>query len=276
MELYKKFNKYLAFIAPILFVVITFFVSINRVPFFDETHAYIISRFSLGEIFNLTRLEGHPILWYLLLKPLNNINWYPYPMLLINWIFMSLAVFVFWKNCTFSNIIKTLIIFSFPFLQFYGIVARPYGLGILITFLIVALYKKSLEKPILYASLLVLCANISALNCVLISGFGIIFIYDIIKSKKLKTMQVVWVFLIFLFGFLALLAQFVNLNMPDGVTIESKVKFIRMFRYFVLNPFLDIQYKYLYHLILEIISFITLYSTIFILFKRDKKLLAWL
>lgn len=274
MELYKTFNKYISIIAPVAFIVLTFVSCLNRIPFFDETHAFLISQFSLKEIFHLTRIEGHPILWFLILKPLNNINWYPYPMLLINWLFTCSAIVIFWRFAPFNNIIKFLITFSFPFFQFYGVAARPYGLGILITFIITVLYRQSLKKPVLYAFLLVLCVNVSMLNCLLISGFGVIFIYDIIKSKKLTKKQLIYVSLIFLLGLLALFIQYTGYRMPDWVTSEGKIAFIKCLKYFVLNPFANIKHKLIYHTILQILCFIMLYYTPFVLFKKDKKLLC--
>ena len=62
MELYRKIDECLGKIAPIAFIILTFYVCLNRIPFYDEAHSFLISQFSLKEIFYLARVEGHPIL----------------------------------------------------------------------------------------------------------------------------------------------------------------------------------------------------------------------
>ena len=61
-------NKYLQKYALLIFALITLILIFTREPFFDEIHAYDIAYLKLNEIFYLTRIEGHPVLWYLFLK----------------------------------------------------------------------------------------------------------------------------------------------------------------------------------------------------------------
>ena len=114
MGLVGLLNKKISKIAPIAFTVLTLFYSILRVPFFDEAYAYLISNLSIGEIFQLTRIEGHPMVWYLILKltTINN-NFYPYNILLTNWVISSILIVFFWKKAPFNNTIKFLITFSY-------------------------------------------------------------------------------------------------------------------------------------------------------------------
>ena len=91
----EKTNKYLGLFSPLAFILLTLIIAIFRMPFYDETHALIISQMSLGEIFQLSRIEGHPVLWYLILKPFSSLNLYPYSLAIINWIFASLMILVF-------------------------------------------------------------------------------------------------------------------------------------------------------------------------------------
>lgn len=273
MELYKKIDEYVGKIAPIAFIILTFFVCINRVPFYDEAHSFLISQFSLKEIFYLARVEGHPILWYLIIKPFNNIDWYPYPMIFINWIFMISAMLIFWKKAPFNNVIKFLISFSFPFFQYYAITARPYGLGVLLLFLLALFYKKSIQKPILYAFLLILCANTSVIACLASVGFGIIFLFKIIKEKTLSKKQLALVLSILFLGVAFLCAQFWDLQMPESNIINARKNVFNYFLYFTVNPFIDFNKKHIAHIVFEVISFIMLYSVPFVLFKKDKKAL---
>ena len=181
MKFLEIFNKKIELIAPIAYILLTLFYSISRTPFFDEAYAYLISNLQIGDIFQLTRIEGHPILWFLLLKPFNNLNFYPYSMYIINWIFAGLMIFLFWKKAPFNNYIKFLLTFSYPFFQYFGLVSRPYTLGVLVIFLLCTFFKDSVKKPVLYSILLVLCANISVITAFIAFGFGVLFLYEIFK-----------------------------------------------------------------------------------------------
>lgn len=274
MELYRKIDECLGKIAPIAFIILTFYVCLNRIPFYDEAHSFLISQFSLKEIFYLARVEGHPILWYLIIKPFNNIDWYPYPMILINWFFMMCAMIIFWKKAPFNNLIKFLISFSFPIFQYYAIVARPYGFGVLLLFLLSLLYEKSIQKPVLYSFLLVLCANTSVIACLSSVGFGLIFLYRIFKEKVLSKKQLLFVAIVLFLGAFFLCIQFWKLQMPEVDIDSAKKDLFKYFLYFVVNPFVDFNKKHIIHIALEFISLIMFYYVPFVLFKKDKKALV--
>ena len=99
----KYISTFLGKVSLALFIILTLFILLNRIPWSDEANSYILSRFSLSELFEITRMEGHTLLWYLIIKPFNNINWYPYPMLIINWLFMVFAMAIFWKKAPFNK-----------------------------------------------------------------------------------------------------------------------------------------------------------------------------
>lgn len=158
MELINKIDKLVGKLAPVAFILITFLYVLFRVPFFDEAHAYIISQFPLNEIFQLTRIEGHSALWFLILKVVTIKNsFYPYSMLFFNWICSSVLVLFIWKYFPFNNFIKFLLTFNSIMLNYYSAVARPYTLGVLTLFIIVYMYKTKMcyKKPIVFSLLMV-------------------------------------------------------------------------------------------------------------------------
>lgn len=266
----EKINKYLAIYSPIAFILLTLIISLLRIPFYDETHAYIISQLSFGEIFQLSRIEGHPILWYLILKPFNSLNFYPYSMAIINWVFASFMILVFWKKASFNNYIKFLLTFSYPFFQYFGIVSRPYTLGVLIIFLLCSFYKDSIKKPILYSSLLILCANINVITSFIAFGFGVLFLFKIFKEKSLSKKQNKGVFLIFLFGLILFLLQFVFLETPKMQADDAHILFLKHLSYFIFVPFKDFQNKNLNQILLQLTSLISFYYFSFLFFKKAK------
>ena len=149
-------NK-LFYIFPIIFSVITLIIALLRIPFWDETHAFEIARLNFFQIFYLTRIEGHYLLWYLILKPFSSISLYPYPMLIINWLFCVGAVFVLWLKSPFNNLEKILITFSSPFVFYFAPVARCYSIGVLFLFLICSKFRERYKKYHLFSWLLLIC-----------------------------------------------------------------------------------------------------------------------
>ena len=175
----SKLNNFLSRYCIFIFAVITFLIMFIHVPFWDETHAFEIARLKISEIFYLTRIEGHPILWYLIIKPFSNLKLYPYSMYIINWLFCIGAIYALWKKAPFSPIAKTLITFSVPFLFYFGPIARNYSVGLLFLFLICAYHKKRFKHPYLYSIFIVLAANTSILVMIGAFYFGLLFLYDL-------------------------------------------------------------------------------------------------
>lgn len=266
----EKINKYFELYSPIAFIFLTLLVVFLRIPFYDETHALIISQLNLSEIFQLSRIEGHPILWYLILKPFSSLNLYPYSMALINWVFASLMVVLFWKKAPFNNYIKFLLTFSYPFFQYFGMVSRPYTLGVLIIFLLCSFYKDSTKKPIIYSSLLVLCANISVITAFIAFGFGVLFLFEVFKNKISKK-DLTAISLIFITGFLLLCSQFLFLETPKMQPAESHTMFLKHLSYFIFAPFADFKNKNLNQVALQLVSSISFFYFSFLFFKAAKK-----
>lgn len=188
-------------ISMIIWVFVTVFRAFNHIPWLDEAHAWTIAQeLSLVEIIKLMKVEGHTLIWYLMLMPFAKANFaYPYVMQFLNWIFCFASILLLWKKSPFNNLVKVLITFSFPFFVVYPIIARCYSIGIFLLFLLTILYKDKLKYPIVYSILLVLCANTSVIALFGASAFGILFLYDFFKSKS-EIKQLIIPSIIFILG----------------------------------------------------------------------------
>ena len=185
----------------VIWVCVTLFRMLNHIPWLDEAHAWTIAQeLSFIEIIKLMKVEGHTLIWYLMLIPFAKVNWgYPYIMQFLNWIFCFGAILLLWKKAPFNNLIKVLITFSFPFFTVYPILARCYSIGIFLLFLLTILYKDKLKHPVIYSILLVLSANTSVMVLFASTAFGFLFLYDFFKNKcDLK--QLIVPSLIFILG----------------------------------------------------------------------------
>ena len=169
----------------IAWVVATLLRMLNHIPWLDEAHAWTIAQdLSIVEIVKLMKIEGHTLIWYLMLMPFAKLNiGYPYVMQILNWIFCLGAIILLWKKAPFNNLVKFLITFSFPFFTVYPIIARCYSVGIFLLFLLTIMFKDKLKHPVIYSILLVLCANTSVMALFGATAFGILFLYDFFKEK---------------------------------------------------------------------------------------------
>lgn len=184
---YLKIKNYKDWHVVILSIwcLITFFLMFNHNPWYDEAHAWMLAKFmNFDNWVQILKEEGHPILWFLVIKPFTYIkNIYPYPMLIANWVFCFLALIVMWKKAPFSRILKTLITFSPLFVIYFPIVARNYSIGLLGVFLLAAFYKTCTQKPLLYATIIGLTLNTHLIIGIAASWFGLVFAIKLFLEK---------------------------------------------------------------------------------------------
>lgn len=191
----RHLNSYIAIFCVILFVFITFPKMINHYPSYDEAWNYCVSRYMKLQDYNWYLAQhGHTIIWYLLIMPFAKLNIaYPYPMLIINWFFAVMAIFVLWIKAPFNNFFKIIITFSYMMLHYFSIFARCYSIGIFGLFCVASLYKNQIKRPILYAVLLGLSANTSAMASILVLPLALIFINNLIKNFKMIDKKILFV-----------------------------------------------------------------------------------
>ena len=163
--LWSNKSNIFVIIVMILFITLTTIGVLHHEPWFDEAQAWLIAQdLNFGELLKYMKYEGHMFMWFLALMPSAKLNLtYPLPMLFTNVIFAWGAVYILLKKSTFNPILKVLIAFSMPIAYQYAVLARPYAMGVMFLFALAALYKDRLQKPILYAILITLCANTSSM-----------------------------------------------------------------------------------------------------------------
>lgn len=215
--IFDKINaskKIVPFLSIIFFLVITLPLVIEHIPHFDEVTAWHIARYiNPINFIHICGDEGHGIIWYLLLKPFATFDlFYPYPMLIINFLACFSAILFMWKKAPFDNIVKILFTFSFTTLYYYAVVARCYSIGILGLFLLAHFYKQSINRPILFSNLIGLTLNTSAMAMIGANAFTILFLFDIFKNKatlgKVKIIKIFSIlFCYYMFFFLPIFMQ---------------------------------------------------------------------
>ena len=217
-----KLNK-TAIFCLILFSIITLIRIFNRVPWFDEAHAWTISeQLNYFDMLKYIKNEGHFFVWQTILYPFAKLHLYPYSMQILNWLFCFVALIVMWWKAPFHNIIKVFITFSFPFLGCYGLIARCYSIGIMFLFILAALHENRLKYPKTYATILILCANTSIMALIGATLLGVLFLFDIFKNKLNKKDFILTGLILFLGAILVFIQVFSNIYFSE-VSMNSPV-----------------------------------------------------
>lgn len=188
MDFLKRNHIYFVGLALLAFASI--YLNWNYPPQFDEAHAWNIAKYlSPTQIFEITKTEGHPFLWYYLLMPFAKTDFmYPYSLYALNLILFLLAFFIFYRYAPFPNYLKYLITLSAPFLQLYANFARNYTLTILFLFVVLSLYKERHKHRILYLSCIILLANTHLLGLFMALPLGLFFFCETIKMAQTKNL----------------------------------------------------------------------------------------
>ena len=224
----------------VLFCIITVPRMLNHYPWFDEAHAWSLSRdMNFVNFADILKHEGHFILWYLVLMPFSKLNFgYPYSQLCINWLFYFLAMFVMWKKAPFNSITKIIITFSWISICYFSIVARCYSLGILLLFITCSLYEKQLEKPVQYSLAMVLTAHTTLLNAFAMVPLGLIYLYNLFKDKSLLNKQHHVSILILLIGGILWIAPFLGGFGTPGLLAQHVAHPGYLIKFFSLHHYL--------------------------------------
>jgi len=240
----------------------------GRTAWEDEAHFWtIIQNCSIGQIFSLMKVEGHMMLWYLVVMPFAKLNFpYPITMQIINWLFCTFAIFVFWKKAPFNYYLKAFILLCPVFFSLYAVHARCYSIGICFLFLACTLYKERLKKPYLYFLMLFLSANTSLQGAIGACALGIPFLSELFRNKSYKpamTILTMTSLTVLMFFF-----QFYNFELTDYDASDTLI------RHNIIAKILGIQKisfkSHSFHTIVEIWIFLI---TTFILFLKNTKTL---
>jgi hypothetical protein len=143
---------------------VQFWLIFNHAPWWDEHQALLIAQQSLPQIFHSLHYEGHPALWYLILHALSAAL-PPSAVLPVAQAPIALGVLaLIWFRAPFAPWLKLLVSLGYFVAFEYGVIARSYGLGVLLFFAFVTLRR----TPWAWL-LLALLANV-ALHTALLAG----------------------------------------------------------------------------------------------------------
>lgn len=115
----------------------------HHLPWHDEHQAWLIalSIRSPGELWGAMRLEGHPPLWHLLLAGAQMISTDPVMLKVVQGAIGLSALALILLAAPFSLGVRTLLGANYFVIYEYGVIARSYGLGLLLVLLALAVWR---------------------------------------------------------------------------------------------------------------------------------------
>lgn len=237
----------------------------------DETQVWCLVRdVNFFDLFAATRIEGHPMLWYLLVLPFAKLGLPVESMQFLSFALVGSAVaLMLWKS-PFSNFEKFIVALSAGMVYFIPVISRNYALIPLAIFLIAYFYPRRSEKPYKYTFSLIL---LSQAHSLVFAFSGLLFIFFAIENLKEK--KYLFPLLLLTINFLALFCifciagtenhaiRFYNQNAPELAV------FIQKFCSIYFEPIFK-----KYNLINMIIFYASLLVFSYGLFKQDKKIFS--
>jgi hypothetical protein len=159
-------------------------VTARHEPWRDEVRAYMIatSTASLGDLFRELRADGHPALWHLLLRGAHALAPVPAVLPAVSLLVAAAAVVLFVVRSPFGPPVLVLFPFSvFPLYE-YSVMARNYGVSLLLCFAFASLYRDRTRWRPLLALILVLLANTNAHAAFLTAALAFVWCVDELRE----------------------------------------------------------------------------------------------
>ncbi len=189
----ERFNKIFNIFLLVIFIAITVLTMINHELWRDEAQAWLVVRdMGMFGIINHVKTEGHPLLWYAILFPFAKLHLPVFSMQIVSCLLSLCAAFLLLFYSPFNKFTKTAVLFSSGFVYWYSVIARSYSLIPPLLCLCAMIYPKRLEKPYIYAFLLILLSNTHVLMFGFCAMLTLLFSFELITHKEKTIWPVVF------------------------------------------------------------------------------------
>lgn len=271
----------------ILFCSVNFVLMLLHEPWRDEIHAWSMAEFlSIKDLFIVSRFDGHPILWHLILMPFAKLHFPIITLNIISWLIVSVSAWLFIFKTKLNDIFKFVVLFTIPFLYAFSAISRNYCLVLLFLMIIAVFYNKRYAHPIIYAILISFLIHTHSLAWGAVAGLTItfymyeLFLYIFKHKREINIRPIIIGFLIIVFNTLLVVFELYGSTNPDfmhGISsFPHTQKMIFYIALIIIGTFiLTIKFakenirEYIVvatSLLFHIIVYVTFYSTV--LFQR--------
>lgn len=198
----------------------------------DEVRALsLATRGDLISMIESLRGEGHPALWYLLIRG----AYFSVGSSAVLWIVSvgvaSAAALLLVFRSPFGWPLLALFLFGRVALFEYSVMARNYGIGMLLMFLFAACYERYRDRSVVLGVLLFLLANTHALSALLVGAFLLFWFVDVVNRQGLQWAAPLKTFLLnFAIASAGVLAAFATVYPPsaDAIPIGMQQKGVEL------------------------------------------------
>ena len=168
----SRYERHIIHAALLIWILIVTTTALNHEMWRDEVRALCMAldAENFWGLFDTLRNEGHPILWYWILRVAYWIWPTPVVLQIVSILIALAAVWLFLKKAPFHLAVKLLFIFSILPLVVYSVSARNYGIGMLLFFLFADTYCKPQRNNLLLGAIIALLANTNFF-AMMFSGF---------------------------------------------------------------------------------------------------------
>jgi len=166
------YERHIIHAALFIWILIVTITALNHEMWRDEVRALCMAldAENFWGLFNTLRNEGHPVLWYWILRVAYWIWPTPAVLQVVSILIAFAAVWLFLKKAPFHLVVRLLFIFSILPLVVYSVSARNYGIAMLLYFLFADAYCKPQRNNLLLGAILALLANTNFF-AMMFSGF---------------------------------------------------------------------------------------------------------
>jgi hypothetical protein len=163
-----------------LWLAVVIFTTTRHEYWRDEVRAWSLARAARSpvDLFHLIRYEGHPALWYLLLYLGHAIADSPLVLPITSLGIAGAAMTLFMLRSPFPLWLRALFLFSGLPLYEYSVLARNYGISMLLMFLVASLYRYRTQHPLALATTLALLANTNIHSTILALLLMVVWLWD--------------------------------------------------------------------------------------------------
>lgn len=172
----------LLFAAWLLFVA---WLASNHVVWRDEVRAFslALSGANFVQMLHNVHGEGHPALWYLILRATHDVFPYRQVLPIVGAVFgiAAMAVLTFWSP--FRTVIVALVLFSLFGAFEYVVLARNYGIAALCMFVLAAVYPR-VRDSLWFGLILAVLSNTNVPACLLAAAFIVFRFVEILTAEK--------------------------------------------------------------------------------------------
>lgn len=194
-----------------VYCVLTVILLINHEIWRDEAQVWCLARdLSLVDMLKQARIEGHPFLWYLIVR-LFAVSGLPViSMQILSFLFVFLSVVILLFKSPFSRLEKILVIFSAGFLYYFPVVARNYSLIPVCLFALAFFFNDKKEHPFLIPVFIVLLSNTHLYIIGLSVSLFVLYLIENYKKSRVKIAKILIPSLCVILNFILLFSGYVN------------------------------------------------------------------